>query len=109
MSMNDSEIATTFTCTAASNLTISIEWDVNGVLYINDTCMWSHICESIDSESNDGVLTNTLTIASNTSLNITCVINQNLMDLFEESNGGSEIIVPPTQSIRTSTVHLGKN
>lgn len=103
--VNESEIAT-FTCTATGADNFTIEWDIGGVLYNNETCM-SPKCESINSEENDRVLTSTLIVTGMTSLDIICVINQTLMVSSEES--GVEIRLPPTQSIRTSTVYFGKN
>ena len=110
VTVNESEI-TTFTCAATGADNFTIEWDVGGVLYNNETCM-SPKCESINSESSNGLLTSTLTVNGMTSLDVTCVINhypnQTLMVSSEEHGIDSEIRLPSTRSIRTSTVYFGK-
>ena len=79
---------------------------MHGVLYNSETCSESPICD-INSESNDQYVTSTLAINVATSLNISCVVNQNLT--ISASMSDVEIRVPPTRRVKSDTVYVGKN
>lgn len=99
--MKKNEVAT-FSCSATGTGDLSIEWDVGGVLYDHVRCFESPNCESItDNEINQHrFLTSVLRITGVNSLEISCIVNQNLT-ISSQVISGVEIRQPPSTYMRT--------
>ena len=111
ITVNESESAT-FDCTATDVGDLTIEWDVGGVLYNNETC--SDTCGSINTVNNNRHVTSTLAITGETDLDISCVVIQRSMTsssnepgvemrLYGRLERAAQLMVIPTVTTAATT------
>ena len=105
-----------FNCTAIGVGELAIQWEVDGVVYVNETCIVSGNCSIIDSRNNNGsktsrliILTSEMSPVSNmTLLSIVCIVNQSLESLSMASDKSLmvKVRVPTTRLQRSRKVQL---